>query len=222
MKNDYRFLRDFKVTKRIFPDLDYFPADQDKFFKLEGDLPIFDANGILREIFTIRILFSKEYPKGFAKVYEIGKEIPNHIDWHKYKDDQCCLCAIPEELIEQRKCNSILHFIREFTIPFFVNYVHKREYEIYPNGDYPHGDSGTVLWYQEKFPGFENSQIHDLLVQLINGMSLPGPNENCICGSRRKFKKCHSLFCSELRLIPKLDLNKHLISLIRVDSKCQL
>lgn len=204
-----QFIEDAKIVTELYSDLRHTPTESN-FYQLIGDIPIFDANNHLRDIFAIKLVHSSYYPKGFGRLYEIGDDIPKTIEWHKYDNEQCCVCAVPEELIQQQKRNSILAFLQEYAIPFLVTYLYKKEYGKYPNGEYEHGHTGTVQWYKEQFPLCSLSKTRDIVAYIALGNRLPKPFEKCICNSGKKFKKCHYLICQRLKLIPKDYLFQHI------------
>lgn len=217
--NQFYFEKDVKFLRQLYPDLRHTPT-KDNFFQLKGDVPIFDANGHLRGIFNISIRYASNYPKGFAKLYEIGNDIPNSPDWHKYDDDECCVCATPEELIEQKKKNNALFFLEKYAIPFLVNYVYKKDYNIYPNGEYGHGSVGTIEWYQEKFPKLLLPEIQKILLLVSIDKGLPKPYEKCICNSDKKLRVCHYKIIQELKLLSFNVLFEHIKLLSLFYLKC--
>jgi len=205
--NIEKFQKDFYSLSNLFPDLRRKPSPRNV-FQIEGSLPVYDSNGFLIDIFATKIIYSSSYPKGFAKLYEIGGDIERSDDWHKYSDDQCCVCSLPEELILQQKSNNAIFFIREYAIPFLANFLHKKKYGKYPNGEYPHGNDGTIQWYKDQFPD-ESTRIHPILERILIGKNIPKHYEQCLCGSKTKFKKCHQRFYNEILLIPRKELIKH-------------
>ena len=204
-----KFVEDFKEAKKMFPDLYHLPTEFN-FFQVKGDITIYDKNDHIRGFFSIEIMFTQNYPKGFADLYEIRNRIKAVPDWHKGEDNRCCICALPEEFIQRQRSNSILNFITEYTIPFFANHLHKEEYGCYPNGEYKHGMDGTIQWYYEAFPNYSPERIIAILKLIADERQLPKHFQPCLCGSGVKFKKCHQKVCRKISSIPELILRKHI------------
>lgn len=209
VSKENRFIKDLKEVQKVFPDLLHTPTRKNPFI-LSGNISIFDANDFFRGIFMVRIEYANTYPLGFAKLYEVGEAIPRMEDWHKGMNDQCCVCTIPEEVINQHDSQPAIYFIIEYAVPFLVNHIHKEEYGFYPNGEYPHREAGTIEWYQEFFPNCSFLKIVEYLKQILNNKELTQRNKLCICGSGLKYKRCHQIKCRNLKKIPKKLMKEHI------------
>lgn len=206
VKNNNRiFDRDIIPILIKYPDLKHLPSAEN-YFRLEGDVPIHDANGCLWDILTVRIEYDYTYPKGFADLYEIGGDIPKTESWHKSTSDKCCVCTTPEEQIQKQKSQKAYYFLEEYALPFLVNYVYKKQYGFYPKGDYEHYENGIIQWYQEQFGCCSIANIQRILLLILQDKKVLNLENECFCGLGRKFEDCHFDFCNDLRLIPKYHL----------------
>ena len=101
-----------------------------------------------------------------GKVFETGRKIPKKPDFHINPDDSCCL-----GLFENPRPKTLLDFIRNYILPFFVWQAYYKKYEEKPPwGEYSHGQAGIIE--------FENDKKNI------------GRNNMCYCGSKKKFKYC--------------------------------
>jgi hypothetical protein len=57
---------------------------------LKGILDIPSDDGSIVRSYSIEIKHTKSYPYRFPVVYEVGGDIPNEADFHKYGDGRCC------------------------------------------------------------------------------------------------------------------------------------
>lgn len=149
-----------------------------------------------KNIFAIKIVIDRHYPKTLPKTYEVEGRIKQVMDRHYFTgDDPSCCLDIPHMLRKRFPEGSPLSvYIDKLVIPYFKNQVH---YEITGEyvSEYPHGYLGIYVYYQEAF-GLKNKTILNLTLTIINiintvlekrikGYTL------CPCGGKRKQKKCH-------------------------------
>ena len=81
-----------------YPNLSIKEMDERKILKGILDIPNDDLN-IIGSYF-IEIHFTNLFPFRFPKLFEIGGDIPSHIDWHKFSDNSCCITVQPDEIIK--------------------------------------------------------------------------------------------------------------------------
>ena len=139
----------------------------------------------LCDSFSLRIDLAAIDSNGWPRVYEVGgrhKEISSKhdvqpIDLHFYPDGSCCLGIrfSPERHL------TIESFMDELVIPFFyrLSYVDKHGLVAARGdlwGEYGHGEDGI------------REYINEVLSMATRE---PGRNELCLCGSGRKYKRCH-------------------------------
>ena len=151
-----------------------------------GDDPAHRHLGsFLCDSFTLRIDLTAIDNSGWPRVYEVGgrhseissKHDVDLIDLHFYPDGSCCLGIrfSPERHLAFER------FMDELVVPFFyrLSYVDKHGLAAARKdlwGEYCHGEDGIREYMNE--------------VLAMAGRE-PGRNELCLCGSGRKYKRCH-------------------------------
>ena len=139
----------------------------------------------LRDTFTIRVELNNPDLNGLPKVYETGgrheqiaaRENVPPADLHLYPDGACCLGL---QALADRQI-SLQEFMDERVLPFFyrLSYVDKHGWALARKGlwdEYSHGDHGIDEYLAD--------------VAKVAGVDL-GRNDQCACGSGRKYKQCH-------------------------------
>lgn len=179
---------------------------------LKGILAVPNDEGDVIGNFLIEIHISEKFPFAFPILFEVGEQIPNEADWHKYKDHSCCVTVPAEEILLCKNGISVNEFIESQAIPYLANYVHRKETGYYKNGDYAHGSKGNYQFYEKLFKT-DNQKLWLEYIKFAFGLKKHnvGRNEKCMCGSNLKYKKCHELVFHKLKLIGKENVLKHLI-----------
>ena len=139
----------------------------------------------LSDSFSIRIETDALDHNGLPTVYEVGgrhaliadRENIEVIDLHFYPNGACCLSL---QLFADRRV-TLVEFIDELVVPFFYRLSYTDSYGLrsarqYLWGEYSHGDKG----FREYLSDIDRMAKHGL-----------GRNELCVCGSGRKYKRCH-------------------------------
>lgn len=196
------FLTQFDAAIQEYPKLSRVLNSEGQQHILAGELDIVDTNGKFWDTFSIEIHCSKEFPKRFPRVYEVGGKIPKIADWHINEGDEtCCIKALPEELIRCQQGITLCEFIDTEVKPYFFNQCHRRVEGFYVNGEYSHGLLGVFESYARML-GTENDLRNTLqLMILIASIEKPGRTHTCFCGSGQKYRKCHREAYGRLSLI---------------------
>lgn len=156
---------------------------------LKGILDVSDGNGDVVGNFSVEIYSTEKFPYRFPELYEVGGDIPNHPDWHKYDNGLCCLTVEQDEIIKCKSGMSILQFIDDIAIPYFANQIYRKREGVYLN-EYPHGLDGFRVFYTKLFKSDDLS----LWIKCCKSVFLKRikrRNDKCYCGSGQKFKNCH-------------------------------
>lgn len=197
--------RDIEWLGIFFPNLSYKPDDQKivgeldfracydsktnlvRIERLTFDESIRENETFVSDVFEIEILLDDRLidVNGWPKVYEIAgrcetiakKYGVSVVDLHVYLEDHACCLGIrysPERSL------TIERFIDSLVIPFFYRlaYTDRRGVEAAQNdlwGEYSHGREGHLEHQRE---------------MLRIAQQNPGRNEQCPCGSGKKYKKC--------------------------------
>ncbi len=167
-----------------------YQKDIDEITIIKGGLDIIDKYGEPWDTYEIEIYPSKEFPKRFPILFEVGNKIPKNADWHINPDGSCCLTVPPKEIIACKNGISLSQFIKNWVIPFLANQTHRRIEGYYINGEYAHGILGLLEYYQEIMLTKDIKKIVEL-ISMIFKIRKPKQTSICFCGSKNKFRKCH-------------------------------
>lgn len=171
---------------------------------IKGILDIPDDNGSKVNGFLIEVLHHDKYPYRFPRLFEVGGDIPNHEDWHKYRDGQCCITILPDEIIKCKNGIDVTFFIDQYAIPFFANHIHRKITGYYKNGEYGHGSKGLIEFYSSLFKTRNYSDWYKWTNEAFEDYnSKYQRNSQCFCGSKVKFKYCHGRVFLDARSIGK-------------------
>ena len=169
---------------------------------LRGILDIPNDNNEIVGHFLVEVCCSEKFPYRFPILFETGGEIPNEPDWHKYKDASCCITIWPYEILKCKNGICVSLFIEKHAVPYFANYLHKKQTGEYKNGEYAHGIKGTNQFYESLM----KTANRDLWIQYFKNtfQNLKvgcERNDICFCGSGDKYKQCHLEVFNSLRQI---------------------
>lgn len=157
--------------------------------ELTGTLPLTDDQGEWVDGYEIKIVSTPDYPLSFPLVFETGGRIPVNIDWHVYPDGHTCICTIPEEMIVCGKGINLPIFFNEWIKPYFFNQKHREMHGFFLK-ERPHGPAGNIQFFCEIFRTDDLRHIAEMLTYI---RLKPEPNrvQDCFCGRREKYRRCH-------------------------------
>ncbi|MFS4493900.1 hypothetical protein [Maribacter sp. 2308TA10-17] len=185
---------------------------------LEGKMDIVDDDNAYWGSFEVQIILNKnEYPHTVPVVIEKSNVIDRTDDLHISKEGACCL-DIPHVLDKmKRRGIRFTSFYQDVIYPFFANYHYHCDKKKYAKGEYKHGFSGVIQFYEEEHQ-LTNIEYIVSLLKVTIGFPKPERNSQCpICG-KPKFKRCCGKKVLELipygqeRLKKDLDLFTYLLS----------
>jgi hypothetical protein len=169
---------------------------------LKGILDIKNDDNINVGAFLIELHYVNSFPKRFPKLKEVGGDIPNIGDWHKYPDESCCITVEPDEIIKCKQGITLLSFIEQYAIPYFANQIYKKNFNRYLNGEYAHNADGLKQFYTELFRTTNTLKWFEYWEYAFKIKVLNYPrNRLCFCGSNKKFKHCHDIVFYKARII---------------------
>jgi SEC-C motif-containing protein len=149
--------------------------------------------GIPTEIATA-VRFPWDYPGHEPVAYDAalrfkpkpgGKLADRHL---ASSDGQCCLWLDPESRWNSRDPSALRLFLDELAVFFDRQLIYDLTGE-WPGPSYSHGPDGYLEFIQEQLGN--DAVLTKALMPVITMETRIGPNEACICGSGKKFKKCH-------------------------------
>ena len=159
---------------------------------LKGILDIVNDNDEIVGRFSIEIKYCVDFPYRFPLLYEVGGDIPNLADWHKYTDEMCCITVEPDEILKCKDGISVITFIENYAIPYFANQIYRKQNGVYKNGEYSHGIIGLLEFYSVLFQTPDKSKWREYVNLVSSGKAIKaGRNDRCFCGSGLKYKNCH-------------------------------
>lgn len=177
---------------------------------LKGTIDIPNNMGEIEHSFLIEIHYKEGFPKIFPNLFEVGGDIPPLADWHKYENHRCCITVLPLEIIYCKNGITVSRFIAEYVIPYLANQCYRKLSGEYKN-EFSHGIDGLIECYSEIFQTSDKRKWVEYIGYAFGYKALPIKGyEKCICGSGKKFKKCHGAIFNNLQLIGKSLVMEHL------------
>lgn len=168
---------------------------------LIGSIDVYNIDKIFVGSFLVEIHWTEGFPYRFPTLYEVGGDIPNDPDFHKYSDNSCCLTVEPDEIEKCGQGITILRFIDQNVLPYLANQIYRKTEGHYID-EYPHGSRGLIRYYTELMGTSESNKWTEYLEYAFGKKHLNiGRNDTCICGNGKKFKKCHYKVFERLRVI---------------------
>ena len=186
-----------------FPNLSIKSQGNNKYLK-----GILDVNGW--GYYLIEIRYKEGYPKRYPSLFEVGGEIPNVPDYHRYSDNSCCLTVDADEILKCKNGITVKSFIDNVVIPFFANQLYKKKKGRFLN-EYPHGKDGIKKYYYSILKTTNNKNILNIYNYAfgVNKIDIQR-NQLCFCNSGIKFKNCHLTIIEDLKRIGKNQVSKDL------------
>lgn len=174
-----------------------------------GGLSLKDDNGNSIDRYFVRIEPGVDYPNKFPAVFETGNRIPPNKDWHVFEaNGQCCIKSWPEEALICRRGIDLTSFVKEQALPYFFNQKHREVYGYFLH-ERSHGDLGHLEFFFDIL-GTRNLQLIETLLGQILIRREPKSNSRCICGSKRKFRKCHRRAFRKVALLTNDELRYYI------------
>jgi len=182
------FKKEALLVNIDFPDLKLIEKDSKQI--ICGELILIDSEGVKHKSYSIEIHPVPEYPLRFPLVFEIGGRIPKNVDWHIFESDgHCCLKTYAEELLICKKGLTLANFIENEVKPYFFNQTFRECYG-YFNQERAHGITGELEFFFELFRTKDLLQVLNL-IYFISKRVEPYRTDDCFCGSREKYRRCH-------------------------------
>ena len=141
-----------------------------------------------------------------GRIVNVAKALGKHIvDLHLTAEDgTCCICVPIKSNVYLPNGLNVPDFFNNLLTPFFYSQSYFEKRHTWPWGEYSHGLLGMLEWYDDtKTSGNEEVQF-SILVRLRSSPDWPKyrsllqaagniqGHQECICGSRRRFRDCHA------------------------------
>jgi len=202
VKNKY-LVRDIESTFKYYPLLKI--VQNDSSIRVVGEIPLIDSSYGEFDRYSVSISFPNTYPKRFPKVIETSEKIPRIADRHINNDNSLCLAVLPEELKVAKNGITFKYFLDKILVPHLSRETYYSIKKEYPNGVYGHGTEGIWQYFEDILNIRPKSALIDELKKIVYSKWV-GRNENCICGSGVKFKKCHLKKWNEVIVVGRENL----------------
>jgi len=188
---------------------------------VSGTVDVIDRNGKLWETYQIEIHPTDMFPFRFPTVFETGGKIPRIGDWHIYENTlACCIAVKPEEILTCMNGITLKQFISNEVMPYLFNQTFRKKEGYYPNGEYSHNALGLCEYYDGTL---NTNGDFDKMIWFMRFIALgkkPGRTENCFCGGKEKFRRCHRRAFEKLVLLGdslKADIQNLIMNFNRTD-----
>jgi SEC-C motif len=194
-----RLAQDQASIAEMFPGLSYRVDETAGRVFLEGTITLVAECGVPTPI-VVRVEFPSDYPQGEPHIFEIAGRFPHVPDRHFFADGQCCLWLPPESRWKPDDPEGLCRFLEEAAVFFDQQLVYEAEGKgIWPSEQRSHGDEGYLEFVQEVLGG--GQQLLAVFAPILLGLRTGHiqSNDQCPCGSRRKYKRCHKQHVEEVR-----------------------
>jgi len=195
-----RFEADTALIAENFPTLVFRIDEGTQLVFLEGSIAIHSECGISTNIET-RLIFPRNYPDVEPLAFDAterfkpypGKSIE---DRHIYSTGQCCLWLSPHTPWRASNPCALRDFLDQVVV-FLDRQLIYDDTGVWPGPAYGHGEQGYRQFIQEELQN--DLALAHALTPLILRKIVVGRNEDCPCGSKEKFKKCHLRIVEEIQ-----------------------
>ena len=198
--NGVRLAADTALVAENFPPLAFRVDDRRQIVYLEGPLAIHLECGIDTSIEN-RLVFPWTYPQSEPVAYDAARRFKPYSgkdirDRHLCNDGQCCLWLPPLSPWSPSDPNALRDFIDQLIV-FWDRQLIYDDNGRWPGPAYDHDVRGYLQFIHGELK--DDARLTEALAPLVLGRLSVGRNENCPCGSKRKFKRCHLPSVENLR-----------------------
>lgn len=181
-------IKNFLIT---YPKFTFEERVKKQYSVLFGEIDICDINGNYWNSYDIEIYIdSRKYPYCIPIITETSNKIIRNIDWHIDKEGVCCIEIEHELEYLAKRGIEIKNFYQHKVYPYFVNTTYKKQNGDYAGDEYQHNFDGVIQFYKERLNLLSIPTIIKILNAIIS-KGVPGRNDPCICGMKKKIKDCH-------------------------------
>ena len=187
-----RLVHDRSLLNRLHPQLSYGINPETGLMCLRGNLEYRLACNVPTRV-AVCIVFPPDYPHREPVAYDSDNRFPHVADRHFYANGRCCLWLPPESSWKPGDSDALGDFVDQVALFFdrqLVCEAQPPERRIqWPGGERGHGISGYLEYIRDVLGGDEGAAA--ALTPVLVGHRRIGRNQQCPCGSTRKYKKCH-------------------------------
>ena len=195
------FLAEQACLTEQYPDLTFRVDPDSGLMYLTGNITLQADCGVPTEI-LVRIVFPMDYPGSEPAAYDAAGRFRVSDDRHIIAGGRFCLWLPPCSRWDKDDPNRLLRFLDEMTV-FLERQLIYDVTGVWPGAQYKHGAEG----YEEFLLSILGGREDHLRVffPVIAGQEQLGRNSPCLCGSGKKYKRCHGQAVEEIKV--RLDRN---------------
>jgi hypothetical protein len=183
-----RLEHDRAIVFDLYPRLAFSCDRTTRRLELAGAIRLFEEETGQPTDLQIRLVFPPDYPLHEPKVYQEGSRFPRDKDRHINADGSFCLWLEPLSRWDKADANALLVLLERVSV-FCEDQLAYEVLGRFPYGEWAHFDAGYAEFLFEALG--RNYNIMAALAARPDQCALPDRNDSCLCGSGRKFKKCH-------------------------------
>lgn len=207
-----------RINHRIFKDAKQLPHSLGSLYIADFSKDLYTVSGTVRytppnsisDLFQVDIKVPANYPYGVPILYESGGRYPFKTERHFNHDGSCCVEVPAVVEREARKGLSLARYVERFAVPFFANQIYYDHTGKFLK-ERSHGDAG-IREHVEAILYTSNLKELSIIFAFYSKGSKIGRNDQCFCGSVKKYKHCHLRGILELRRYYTMDELKALYS----------
>ncbi len=182
------------LVEEPYPDLAFRVDPDSSLMCLAGNLTLRADCGVPTEIF-IRIVFPTDYPDSEPAAYDTLGRFPVSDDRHIVKGGRFCLWLPPCSRWDKDDPSRLLRFLDEVVV-FLERQLVYDVTGVWPGAQYKHRIEGYEEFMLSVLGGRED--YFRIFFPVILGQEHLGRNSLCLCGSGKKYKRCHAQAIEEI------------------------
>lgn len=156
---------------------------------IAGDVQVGNLDNPLH-LFKSEIILDAGYPFRYPTVFETGGDIPRTVQRHVFpKTGNLCLGVEAEQRILCVKGIGLDWFMNRILVPRYADEYLVMKGEDYQQ-EYSHNFDGNWEFYFNRFRTTD-PRVVKLIFQMGLSNGMPNGKVECLCGSKKKFGKCH-------------------------------
>jgi len=195
-----RLAADQALVAESYPTLSFRVDETSQLAYVEGSLALDSGCGITTLVDT-KLAFPRDYPHSEPAAYDAARRFNAHAgkdikDRHLSAGGKCCLWLPPRSPWSADDPSALRGFLDQLVI-FWDRQLIYDDTGKWPGPAYDHDVRGYIEFIAEHLGG--DTKLAGELAPLVLRRSSVGRNQECPCGSHRKFKRCHLWTVEEIR-----------------------
>ena len=201
-RNPIKLNKDLSLTLQQNPGLMIFYKKTVPLY-VYGNYKLIDNKGIEQGNWDIKIPIPKKYPFEFPGLIEISEKIIRIDDNHISDNGVACTELDIISLYVAQKGITITDFINKYVLRYFSWQLLKENNQTEHLQSWAHSKMGLKEFFYQVLETTNDKFVLECLKMLLK-RSMPGRNEDCFCGFKKKYKKCHA---NQINLLDSYGMN---------------